>query len=114
VTTTHQHSESILAEVARQERELLEKLERVKEEARTRVDQARAEAIKLQQDEEARTQAEIASMRREAEQARRRAFDETVAQAEAHLRERRDAAMGRVPEVAESVLGYFMPNGSRG
>lgn len=112
--TQQQHSESILAEVARHERELLQQLERAKEDARKTVEKARADAIKVQQDEEARTQSEIAAMRREAEHSRRTAFEHAVAEKEASLSAQREAVLARVPEVAKSVLGYFMPGGGQG
>lgn len=113
MTTAHDNSKSILPDVQRQEKELLSKLEAAKDEARGIVDKARSDALKLIQDEEARVTEEIAAQRKAADQARREAYAAQVADADGRLQGQREAAMGRVPEMAKQAMDFFLPKGGQ-
>ncbi len=109
MTTSENTNGSILASVAKHEAELLAKSEASANQARDIVEQAHADARKHLQAEEARSGAEAASQRHEAEIARQEAFDETVATAEKRLESDRASANARVAEMAREALGLFVP-----
>lgn len=109
----HHEHKSILGDVARHEKELLAKLDTAQEDARKIVERARGEASKHLSDEAARVQSEISAARSRAESARLQGFEASVAAAQEKLRGRREAAMGRVQEMAGQVASYFLPKGGR-
>ena len=108
-------SSSVLTSVAKHEQELLEKVVASKEDAKRVVEQARVDARRDAQSDEVALTAEVAEIRRKAEAARLAAFEATVKAAKERLVGVREAAVQRVPEVAKSVLGLFLPsaNGER-
>ncbi len=114
MTTTSKSSGSLLSSVAKHEQELLAKLGASKEEAWNIVDRARVDARKHLQSEESALNEEVSRIRSEAEAARLKAFDATVQAAEERLSDVRREAMSKVPEVAKSTLGLFMPSGTGG
>lgn len=99
----------MLASVAKHEQELLEKVASSREEAKRIVEQARTDARSDSQSNEAALTDEVAEIRRKAEIARLAAFETTVGAAHERLTGVRGAAVQRVPEVAKSVLGLFLP-----
>lgn len=103
---------SILTTVVEHERSLIAKLESAREDARAAVERAKAEARSIIQAEEAKLADETAAMRRAAESARNKAFEETVQAAKSDLVGVRQRAEGRVAAVAEKVLGLFVPKGA--
>lgn len=109
----HHEHKSILGDVARHERELLARLDAAHDEARKTVERARVEAAKHTSDETARVQSEISALRTRAEAARLQGFEASVAQAQEKLRGRREAAMGRVQDMAKQVTEFFLPKGGR-
>ena len=84
-------------------------MEAARSEARDIVEQSRAEARRHLQEKESELAAETATLRREAEAARLREFEETVNSAVARLDGVREEASGRVPELAKQVLSLFVP-----
>lgn len=104
----------MLASVAKHERELLEKIDASKEEARNIIERARSDARKHLQSEDAALNEEVARIRRESEEARLQAFAATVAEAEQRLVSVREGALKRAPEIAKSMVGLVVPSGSKG
>ena len=102
-------SSSVLASVAKHEQELLGKVASSREEAKRIVEQARTDARSDSQSNEAALTDEVSEIRRKAEIARLAAFETTVNAALERLTGVRGAATQRVPEVAKSVLGLFLP-----
>ena len=115
MTSDGKTSSSVLARVAKHEQELLGKVAASKEEAKRVVEQARVDARRDSQSDEVALTAEVSEIRRKAEAERLAAFDTTVKAANERLVGVREAAVQRVPEVAKSVLGLFLPaaNGER-
>lgn len=103
---------SILSSVVEHEKSLLARLHQAREAAKATVDKAKAEARGIVQAEENRLVDESAAMRHEAEQARERAFAETINSAEAQLVGVRQSAKNRIPAVADKVMDLFVPKGS--
>lgn len=109
----HHEHKSILGDVARHEKELLAKLDGAQDDARKILERARSEAAKHVSDEAGRVQSEISAARSRAENARMQSFDAAVAVAQDKLGGRREAAMGRVQEMANQAASYFLPKGGR-
>ena len=99
----------MLASVAKHEQELLGKVAASLEEAKRIVEQARADARSDSRSGEAALTDEVSEIRRKAESERTLAFDATVKAAHEQLAGVRESAVQRVPEVAKSVLGLFLP-----
>ncbi len=109
MTTSENSNGSILASVAKHEAELLAQSEASVTQARDIVEQAHGDARKHVQAEESRLADEVAVLRRDAEAARQKAFDDTVAAAEKRLEGVRSTAAARVSEMAKDTLGLFLP-----
>ncbi len=108
--STH-NGKSILSDVARHERELLARIDASRDEARRNVERARADASKHQSDEAARAEDDASRTRNEAARVREAKFNASVADAASRLEGSRATAMGRVGEMANDVLGMFLPKG---
>lgn len=105
------NGKSILSDVARHERALLAKIEAAHDEARKIVERARVDANKHISEEATRAESEATSIRNEAARVREAEFNAAVANAESRLAGQRTAAMSRVQEMAQHVVGMFLPKG---
>lgn len=111
MSTTSNGSESIVASVAKHEKELLSTLSASEEEARSIVEEARSAARTHLQDEENTLAQDIAETRRGAEGERQARFDATVNAAEERLVSVREESNRRVADTAQKVLSLFVPSG---
>ena len=111
---TSNASQSILPAVAKQEQDLLARIRASEVESQAAIDKARSDARTYQQECESKLADQVATIRRDAEDARLQEFNKTVGAAEERLVEVREASIRRVPEMAKEVLGLFLPNGSGG
>lgn len=114
MAAVEQTHESILPSIARHEAELIAQLDAARQDAKGIVESARAEARRLLQEAETSLAEEVAAIRFERQEARQRAFDKTVRDAEERLAGVREEARRRAPAVAERVLELFMPCGAMG
>ena len=114
MSNTNNVTESILPAVAKQERELLERIRASEEEAQDIVEKARTDARSYRQEREESLSSEVARIRSESEEKRLNQFQSTVSAAEEKLVAVRESSMTRVPEMADKVLALFLPNSSGG
>ena len=87
----------------------MEKLEASEAQARTIIEDARADARKHLQAEETRLLEEIAVTRREREDKRQAIYEKTLNTAEEELVGVREEALRRVPDLTKKVMVLFMP-----
>jgi len=100
---------SLLESVAQHESELMAQVAAAEEEGRALVEEAHAEAAALKQQEQARLEADIQGMRREAREARAREEAGIVRRAEEKVAEIRAAASSGREAVRQEILGHLIP-----
>lgn len=112
VNTGHDSaSASALSALARHEKELLQKEQDAKLEAKQIVDRARAEAFGTLEAASRSTAAEVAAIRREAEETRERERQEHLAEFERKLQVMREDAKTRAHVAIEAVVALVLPKG---
>jgi vacuolar-type H+-ATPase subunit H len=103
---------SLLAEVAKYERELLAKVKQAEAGAKRTVDSALQQANKIHADGEKALNEEIDSMRRASEEKRNAERDRIVREAEQKLEAQRAQAESHVEAAAKEVVQLVLPGGA--
>jgi len=100
-----------LSALARHERALLDKEQEAQREAKQIVDRARADAFGILEECTRTTAAEVAAIRREAEETRERERQEHLANFERKLQAMREDAKTRAHVAIEAVAALVLPKG---
>ena len=108
-TSKSEPGASVLAALARHERELITKMSEGEREAERIVEAARAEAQALLEEAEKAVAAEVDRVRREGALARERDRQAQAEESEAQLARMREEAAGRAREIIQEVVTLILP-----
>lgn len=105
--------DSLLQRVASHERALLAGVTDARKAAQSVIEEARAQARALREEDDRALSGEILAFRRDSEASRTAAYDETVRTADAQTAQDREHVKSHAADVAREVLDMIVPGGSQ-